>query len=94
MNKNCDSRRFINSLSPLLAQLGWANARFIIDESRAGVPPPTSFNQTHTCNIRGTGFGIQPGTGTGDPLADAYVWVKRISPSPPPPLLLLPSDPF
>jgi len=28
------------------------------------------------CNVIGAGFGARPGTNTGDPLLDAFVWVK------------------
>ena len=28
------------------------------------------------CNIKGAGFGVRPTAATGDPLADAFVWVK------------------
>jgi hypothetical protein len=28
------------------------------------------------CNVQGTGFGIRPSANTGDPLVDAFVWVK------------------
>ena len=83
MNNNCDDRRFVHSLSPLLSQLGWKDAHFIIDESRAGVPPPPDWDLRIACNIMGTGFGLPPGSPTNDSLVDAFVWAKRIPPPPP-----------
>ncbi|KAL9119230.1 MAG: hypothetical protein Q9187_004219, partial [Circinaria calcarea] len=54
-NTNCDEKRYINALAPLLTAVGFP-AHFIMD----------------TC----AGFGIRPTTATGDPLVDAFMWVK------------------
>lgn len=82
-NKNCDEKRYINSLAPLLIGMGWGDPHFIIDQSRSGVQPSPQSSFENTCNIAGAGFGNPPGAGTNDPLADSFVWVKRMSPSPP-----------
>lgn len=38
--------------------------------------PTGQLQQGDWCNAKGTGFGLRPGSPTGDPLADAIVWVK------------------
>lgn len=44
--------------------------------ARSGVQPTKQLAWGDWCNVIGTGFGIRPTTNTGDPLADAFVWVK------------------
>ncbi|RBR03849.1 uncharacterized protein FIESC28_11670 [Fusarium coffeatum] len=75
-NPNYDEQKFINALSPLLEQEGWPNAKFIIDQGRSGKQPTGQKQQGNWCNAPGTGFGLRPSPNTGDPLADAFVWVK------------------
>jgi cellulase/cellobiase CelA1 len=72
---NCDEKRYINALSPLLTSAGFP-AHFITDTSRNGVQPTQQQAWGDWCNVIGTGFGVRPTTNTGDALADAFVWVK------------------
>ncbi|KAG5956763.1 hypothetical protein E4U58_006431 [Claviceps cyperi] len=71
-----DEKHYIHALSPLLERHGWAGARFITDQGRAGRQPTGQTSWSHWCNAKGTGFGIRPSANTGDPLLDAFVWVK------------------
>ncbi|EHL00248.1 putative 1,4-beta-D-glucan cellobiohydrolase C [Glarea lozoyensis 74030] len=72
---NCDEKRYINALAPLLTAAGFP-AHFIVDVSRNGVQPTAQLAWGDWCNLKGTGFGVRPTTNTGDVLADAFVWVK------------------
>jgi len=45
----------------------------VIDTSRNGLGP-TADNQW--CNPAGRALGARPTTATGDPLVDAYLWIK------------------
>ncbi len=53
---------------------------FVIDTSRNGqgpwVPDPSLSEPEAWCNPVGRGLGARPTTITGDPLADAFLWVK------------------
>ncbi len=49
-------------------------ARFVIDTSRNGAGPS---DPGDWCNPRGRALGAFPTTHTGDPLVDAFLWVKR-----------------
>jgi cellulose 1,4-beta-cellobiosidase len=44
--------------------------------ARNGVQPTAQNAWGDWCNVIGTGFGVRPSTNTGDPLEDAFVWVK------------------
>ncbi|KAJ5957566.1 1 4-beta cellobiohydrolase [Penicillium viridicatum] len=72
---NCDEKKYINALAPLLKSSGW-DAHFITDTARNGVQPTSQNAWGDWCNLKGTGFGVRPTTDTGDALADAFVWVK------------------
>ncbi|KAJ5185683.1 1 4-beta cellobiohydrolase [Penicillium cf. griseofulvum] len=72
---NCDEKKYINALAPLLKTAGW-DAHFITDTGRNGVQPTKQTAWGDWCNVKGTGFGVRPTTETGDALADAFVWVK------------------
>ncbi|KAJ5348470.1 uncharacterized protein N7506_001723 [Penicillium brevicompactum] len=74
-NSNCDEKRYINAIAPLLKSAGW-DARFITDTGRNGVQPTQQNAWGDWCNVKGTGFGVRPTTSTGDSLTDAFVWVK------------------
>ncbi|KAJ5482233.1 14-beta cellobiohydrolase [Penicillium sp. IBT 31633x] len=74
-NTNCDEKRYVNAIAPLLRNAGW-DARFIIDTGRNGVQPTQQNAWGDWCNVKGTGFGVRPTTDTGDALTDAFVWVK------------------
>ncbi|MFF8812506.1 glycoside hydrolase family 6 protein [Streptomyces pactum] len=63
-------------------------AHFVIDTSRNGNgpvtvargaagKPGTGGHEGHWCNPSGRALGEPPTTRTGDPLVDAYLWVKR-----------------
>ncbi|KAG6248500.1 hypothetical protein E4U23_002950 [Claviceps purpurea] len=71
-----DEKHYIHALSPLLERHGWAGARFITDQGRAGKQPTGQTSWSHWCNAKGTGFGLRPSANTGDALLDAFVWVK------------------
>ncbi|KAF4964961.1 hypothetical protein F66182_18044, partial [Fusarium sp. NRRL 66182] len=73
---NYDEQLYVNALSPLLTSNGWPNAHFIMDTSRNGVQPTKQQAWGDWCNVIGTGFGVPFTTNTGDPLEDAFVWVK------------------
>ncbi|KUJ18153.1 glycoside hydrolase family 6 protein [Mollisia scopiformis] len=74
-DSNCDEQKYINALAPLLTSAGFP-AHFIMDTSRNGVQPTQQQAWGDWCNVVGTGFGVRPTTNTGDPLEDAFVWVK------------------
>lgn len=72
-DSNCDEKRYINALAPMLN----AGLRhFIMDTSRNGVQPTAQNAWGDWCNLKGTGFGVRPTTNTGDALEDAFVWIK------------------
>ncbi|KAL3425826.1 Exoglucanase 2 [Phlyctema vagabunda] len=72
---NCDEKKYINALAPLLTAAGFP-AHFIMDTSRNGVQPTAQQAWGDWCNLIGTGFGVRPTTNTGDALEDAFVWIK------------------
>ncbi|KAG2019107.1 hypothetical protein GB937_005398 [Aspergillus fischeri] len=72
---NCDEKKYINAMAPLLKNAGF-DAHFIMDTSRNGVQPTKQSAWGDWCNVIGTGFGVRPSTNTGDPLQDAFVWIK------------------
>ncbi|KAN0112822.1 1, 4-beta cellobiohydrolase [Hyaloscypha variabilis] len=74
-DSNCDEQKYVNALAPLLTAAGFP-AHFITDTSRNGVQPTAQLAWGDWCNLKGTGFGVRPTTNTGDPLEDAFVWVK------------------
>lgn len=76
-NDNCDEKRFINALAPLLSAQGF-DAHFIIDQGRSGKQPTGQNEWGDWCNAKGTGFGLRPSSDTGDDLADAFVWIKPV----------------
>jgi endoglucanase len=53
-------------------------AHFVIDTSRNGNgPADLGTGDRHWCNPPGRALGEAPTTDTGQPLVDAYLWVKR-----------------
>ena len=74
-NSNCDEKRYINALAPLLTAKGFP-AKFIVDQGRSGKQPTGQQQWGDWCNSKGTGFGLRPSANTGDALADAFVWIK------------------
>ena len=55
---------------------------FVLDTSRNGqgpwTPPADQYSDPQLwCNPPGRGLGARPSTRTGDPLVDAFLWVKR-----------------
>src|ERR1044071_3253907 len=58
----------------LSARLG--GAPFVIDTSRNGNGPAAKGHH-HWCNPPGRALGEAPTLSTGQPLVDAYLWVKR-----------------
>lgn len=65
------SKEFGKKLS---AKIG--NKPFVIDTARNGNGPYTKGKDTW-CNPPGRSLGEAPTTKTGDPLVDAYLWIKR-----------------
>ena len=74
-DSNFDEKLYVNALAPLLTSQNFP-AHFIMDVSRNGVQPTKQQAWGDWCNVVGTGFGVRPTTATGDPLEDAFVWVK------------------
>jgi cellulose 1,4-beta-cellobiosidase len=72
---NCDEKRYVNALAPLLANASFP-AHFVTDVSRNGVQPTQQQQWGDWCNVIGTGFGVRPTSDTGDDLEDAFVWIK------------------
>ncbi|MFE6894998.1 glycoside hydrolase family 6 protein [Streptomyces sp. NPDC057694] len=52
-------------------------AHFVVDTSRNGAGPYSPAGADGWCNPPGRALGSAPTTRTGDPLADAFLWVKR-----------------
>ncbi|MFJ6719982.1 glycoside hydrolase family 6 protein [Streptomyces sp. NPDC091259] len=50
---------------------------FVIDTSRNGAGPLPGHGQEAWCNPPGRALGTPPTDATGDPLVDAYLWIKR-----------------
>ncbi|WP_327304489.1 glycoside hydrolase family 6 protein [Streptomyces sp. NBC_01298] len=50
---------------------------FVIDTSRNGDGPLRGDRDQAWCNPPGRALGTPPTDGTGDPLVDAYLWIKR-----------------
>ncbi|KAF4635931.1 hypothetical protein G7Y89_g2166 [Cudoniella acicularis] len=73
-NKCQDEKRYVNAFAPLLKKGGMPN-HAIVDTGRNAV---TGLRKAwgDWCNVNGAGFGVRPTATTGDPLVDAFVWVK------------------
>ncbi|WP_274562118.1 glycoside hydrolase family 6 protein [Streptomyces spiramyceticus] len=56
---------------------GTKNKHFVIDTSRNGDGPLPGDRAQAWCNPPGRSLGLAPTDRTGDPLVDAYLWVKR-----------------
>ncbi|WP_308208151.1 glycoside hydrolase family 6 protein [Actinomadura madurae] len=59
-----------------------ALTHFVLDTSRNGqgpwTPPADEYTDPQVwCNPPGRGLGARPSTRTGDPLVDAFLWIKR-----------------
>ncbi|MBO1336258.1 glycoside hydrolase family 6 protein [Streptomyces sp. VRA16 Mangrove soil] len=52
-------------------------AHFVVDTSRNGAGPYSAAGADAWCNPPGRALGTAPTARTGDPLIDAYLWVKR-----------------
>ncbi|WP_093798984.1 glycoside hydrolase family 6 protein [Streptomyces sp. Wb2n-11] len=63
---------FGNRLSGLLG-----GAHFVIDSSRNGNGPLSGSRADAWCNPAGRALGTPPTDRTGDPLLDAFLWIKR-----------------
>ncbi|MEU7552616.1 glycoside hydrolase family 6 protein [Streptomyces sp. NPDC044571] len=50
---------------------------FVLDTSRNGAGPLAGHGQEAWCNPPGRALGVPPTDRTGDPLVDAYLWIKR-----------------
>ncbi|KAL2071449.1 hypothetical protein VTL71DRAFT_12684 [Oculimacula yallundae] len=74
-NTNCDEVRYYQVFAPLLEAAGFP-AHFITDTSRNGKQPTGQVAWGDWCNVKGTGFGLRPSSNTGNPLVDAFVWIK------------------
>jgi endoglucanase len=66
-----DSAAYGHELSELLD-----GAHFVIDTSRNGLGPYEGGGEPW-CNPPGRALGTPPTSATGDPLIDAYLWIKR-----------------
>ncbi|MFI5958341.1 glycoside hydrolase family 6 protein [Cryptosporangium sp. NPDC051539] len=54
-----------------------AGKHFVIDTSRNGAGAPPESDDLRWCNPPGRALGSPPSTKTGNPLVDAYLWVKQ-----------------
>lgn len=61
--------------------LGLGGTHFVIDTSRNGNGPWQSDDPEAWCNPPGRALGERPTLDTADPLADAYLWIKRVGES-------------
>ena len=50
---------------------------FVIDTSRLTVAGPVEGDPLYWCNPSGRALGARPTTDTGNPMVDAFLWVKR-----------------
>jgi cellulose 1,4-beta-cellobiosidase len=75
-NSNYDEEHYINALGPLLESEGWEGVKFVVDTSRNGKQPTGQSEWGDWCNQKGTGFGVQPTSNTGNSYVDAFVWIK------------------
>lgn len=68
------NKAYGKKLSPMIG-----NKPFVIDTSRNGNGPVEggSGDEQAWCNPAGRALGERPTTRTGDPLVDAYLWIKR-----------------
>jgi len=69
-----NERNYILELEKVFSWMS-PSPHFIIDTGRNGVANMRS-DCANWCNIRGAGVGYLPTTNTGDPLLDAYYWLK------------------
>jgi endoglucanase len=70
-----DSEAYGHRLVTALAEVG--GKHFVIDTSRNGNGPPEGDRSTTWCNPPGRALGTPPTLQTGDPVVDAYLWIKR-----------------
>ncbi|GAA3492021.1 MULTISPECIES: glycoside hydrolase family 6 protein [Streptomyces] len=70
--RDADVRAYGRKLSGLLG-----GAHFVVDSSRNGAGPLPGTRTDAWCNPPGRALGKPPTDRTGDPLLDAYLWVKR-----------------
>ncbi|MFH8794682.1 glycoside hydrolase family 6 protein [Streptomyces sp. NPDC017941] len=56
---------------------GVGGKHFVMDSSRNGRGPLAGDREDAWCNPPGRGLGTPPTDRTGDPLLDAYLWIKR-----------------
>ncbi|KAF9267764.1 glycoside hydrolase family 6 protein [Marasmius fiardii PR-910] len=73
-NKAQDEDRYVTILGNALASVGVPN-HAIVDTGRNAVQG-LRLEWGDWCNVNGAGFGVRPTSNTGNPLADALVWVK------------------
>jgi endoglucanase len=66
---NAETIRYGEEISRLLG-----GAHFVVDTSRNGNGPTADFQW---CNPDGRALGAPPTTNTGNPMADAFLWIKR-----------------
>ncbi|GHJ36102.1 glycoside hydrolase family 6 protein [Streptomyces sp. TS71-3] len=69
------ARAYGHRLSEALA--GTGTKHFVVDTSRNGRGPLAGDHSTAWCNPPGRALGAPPTLHTGDPLVDAYLWIKR-----------------
>ncbi|KAI9736222.1 MAG: hypothetical protein M1834_001108 [Cirrosporium novae-zelandiae] len=74
-NENCDEKKYVTALAPLLEAAGFP-AHFITDTGRNGAQPTAQTAWGDWCNVKSTGLGKRPTTATNSTLEDAFVWVK------------------
>lgn len=60
-----------------IVKLLGTDTHFIIDSSRNGNGPAPSSDDENWCNPEGRALGKAPTTETGEPLLDAFAWIKK-----------------
>ncbi|MFF2652819.1 glycoside hydrolase family 6 protein [Streptomyces sp. NPDC058045] len=69
---DADSQAYGHRLSKLVG-----GKHFVVDTSRNGNGPASGGGDGAWCNPPGRALGSAPTTRTGDPLSDAFLWIKR-----------------
>lgn len=69
--------RLGGALGGALDEVPGGAKHFVVDSSRNGNGPYTGGGDEAWCNPPGRALGTPPTTATGDPMLDAYLWIKR-----------------
>ena len=73
-NKCQNEKQYVQAFSAALKTAGFPS-QSITDTGRNAVQGLRQ-EWGNWCNVKGAGFGVRPTTETGEPLSDAFVWIK------------------